>query len=285
MNWPVWIAAGVALLGIGVLAIPHRHTRSRLRRMRDGSGGADLRTAVRRFLRRAERSARAAVVLGAAAGGTLGLLLGGPVAAMILAAYAGFAARALLTRRRQESATRARGEAVDAVAALADDLRAGLAPRSALGRAWPRLVGADTPADGPADTVVPDDPVRALRGDAEPARAPVALRLATAWRLADRTGTPLAELLDRLDAELAAQERVRRRFAAQTAGTRATALLLAVLPAIGLAFGYSIGADPLRVLLHSPVGAICAAITLVLQLAGSFWVRRLAATGAVGEPA
>lgn len=285
MTWTIWAAAGLALVGIAVLALPRGRTRDRLRLMRNVSSAAGHRAAVRRVLRRMERSARSAMLLCAAAGAVLGLLLAGPVAAMILAAYAAFAARALLARRQRDAATRARAEAVDAVAALADDLRAGLAPRGALGRAWPRLVGTDVPGDAAADTVVPDDPVRALRTDAELARAPVALRLATAWRLADRTGTPLAELLDRLDAELAAQDRVRRRFAAQTAGTRATALLLAVLPAVGLAFGYAIGADPLRVLLHSPVGAVCAAVALALQLAGTVWVQRLATAGAVEEPA
>jgi len=55
----------------------------------------------------------------------------------------------------------------------------------------------------------------------------------------------------------------------------ATAALLGVLPAAGIGLGYLMGSDPLRVLLHTPVGAGCALGAVAFQLAGLAWTDRL----------
>ena len=36
------------------------------------------------------------------------------------------------------------------------------------------------------------------------------------------------------------------------------------------------GADPLRILLHTPIGAACAGVAVLLQLVGLAWTNRLA---------
>jgi tight adherence protein B len=82
--------------------------------------------------------------------------------------------------------------------------------------------------------------------------------------------------MERVEADARAGDRARASAAAQAAGARATALLLAALPAGGIALGYGIGVDPLRVLLHTPLGAGCAAGTVLLQSAGLAWAARLA---------
>ncbi|MGA8114411.1 MAG: hypothetical protein WCA46_12160, partial [Actinocatenispora sp.] len=237
-------------------------------------------TALARSLaRRAERSARATAALAAGMGAAVGLALAGPVGALVVAGYLCVAVHVVLRRRARRAAARIRATALDAVTALSDDLRAGLPPRSALGRAWPRLVdtgsGAASPPARDEPSLVLDDPVPMLRADPEPTRAPVTARLATAWQLAAETGAPLADLLGRLDTELTDRERLRRRATAQAAGASATSLLLAMLPAAGLGLGLAIGADPLHVLLHTGVGAVCAVVTLVLQCAGLVWSGRL----------
>ena len=66
--------------------------------------------------------------------------------------------------------------------------------------------------------------------------------------------------------------------AAQAAGARATAWLLAALPLGGIALGYGIGVDPLGVLLHTPIGAGCAVGATALQVTGLLWAERLSAT-------
>ena len=99
-----------------------------------------------------------------------------------------------------------------------------------------------------------------------------------AVRLADRTGAPLAELLERVEADARAFDRGMAAAAAQAAGANATALLLAALPLGGVALGYGIGVDPLAVLLHTPVGAACALVAMGLQAGGLLWAERLGAT-------
>jgi tight adherence protein B len=169
-------------------------------------------------------------------------IAGGPVAGLATAAYCGVAARILRRRRADRLASRSRERALDAMYSLAADLRAG-APASMA-----------STADGGGRLAWL---VEALR------------------RVADQTGAPLADLLERAAADARATDRIRAVAAAQAAGAQATAWLLAALPAGGIALGYTIGADPLRVLLHTPIGAGCAAGGIVLQVAGLVWADRL----------
>lgn len=105
------------------------------------------------------------------------------------------------------------------------------------------------------------------------------LRLAlAAVRLADRTGAPLAELVERIEADARSTDRGLAAAAAQAAGARATAWLLAALPLGGVGLGYGIGVDPVAVLLHTPIGGACAVAAIVLQVAGLLWTERLGGT-------
>ncbi|SCL37568.1 tight adherence protein B [Micromonospora pallida] len=191
------------------------------------------------------------VLLGAAVGATGGGLVAGPVAAVVAAAYAALGVRALLRRRATRSADRLWRHRLDQLGALAADLRAGLpAPVDRPERSAAELVGLD--------------------------RIDRLTRSAT--RLADRTGAPLAELVERIEADLRAMDRGLAAAAAQAAGAQATAWLLAGLPLGGIALGYGIGVDPLRVLLHTPIGAGCVVAATVLQVVGLLWAERLGAT-------
>lgn len=266
-------ATCAALFAAALLVLlPHRPGRGRLSAL-PHTGRATALAAARSRLTRLGRSARLAAFLGAGCGAMVGLSLAGPVAGLTAGAYCWFGVRALLRHRAGQVAARIRADALDAVTALADDLRAGLAPAGALGRAWPRLAG-DGPA-GESAEIVPDDPGPMLRRDGERARADITGRLAAAWDLARGTGAPLAELLDRLQDDLTDRERLRRKADAQTAAARMTAVLLALLPVAGIALGYGIGADPLRILWHTTIGALCTVVALALQLAGVTWTGRL----------
>ncbi|MFI7602781.1 type II secretion system F family protein [Actinoplanes sp. NPDC049681] len=195
---------------------------------------------------RVVRSPRRLVVVSGTSAVLVGAFLGGPVAALIALAYAMLGARALNRRAARRQSAEGRARDLDELSALAADLRAGL-PR---------------------------------------ATAPIGGRLgeltAAAGQLAERTGAPTADLIERIEADARAADRAAANAAAQAAGAQATAVLLAALPIGGIALGYGIGVDPLHVLLHTPAGAACAIGAVVLQVAGLLWADRLT-NGSSGE--
>ncbi|MYZ10840.1 hypothetical protein GT028_26280, partial [Streptomyces sp. SID2999] len=101
------------------------------------------------------------------------------------------------------------------------------------------------------------------------------LGLAACWRVAVDQGAGLAAGLDRLDGALRAERDQRADLRAQLSGARATALLLAVLPLFGLLLGAAMGADPLRVLLHTGAGLGCLVAGAVFEGAGVWWAARI----------
>jgi tight adherence protein B len=72
-----------------------------------------------------------------------------------------------------------------------------------------------------------------------------------------------------------AAEAQRRAIEAELAGPRASAQLLAVLPLVGVGFAAALGAHPVHVLLHTPVGVGCLLAGLLLDATGVLWTRRL----------
>ncbi|WP_250029185.1 hypothetical protein [Paractinoplanes maris] len=195
----------------------------------------------RRITAVATEAPRRAVTGGVAVISVVGLLVGGPVAAAILAAYAVLAGRALMRRSARQRAAVDRAAALDALAALAADLRAGLPPVQTRGDSGDRL-----------------------------------RRLTTSvWHLAERTGAPAADLVERIEADARATDRAGATAAAQAAGAQATAMLLAALPLAGLGLGVLMGANPFHVLLRTPLGAACGLVAVVLQAAGLLWSDRL----------
>jgi tight adherence protein B len=167
----------------------------------------------------------------------------GVAAGLAVAAYAVTTVVIARRRLRERAGAWARAAAIDAVVGLA--------------------VGPALAAAAPAMSQV--DGAR-----------PVAVRVAAAVQLAEATGAPLADVLDRLDADLRAADRVRATAMAQLAGARASSWLLTVMPLAGIGLGHAIGADPLRILLRTPLGAGCLLGAVALQLAGLAWADRLA---------
>ncbi len=107
-------------------------------------------------------------------------------------------------------------------------------------------------------------------GDAAGLRA-----LAATWAVADVSGAPMGAVLGGLAARL--RQDAAARDAAEVALTapRATARLLAGLPAAGLLLGWAVGADPVGVLTGTTAGAVSGLVGAALAVTGWVWSRRL----------
>lgn len=193
---------------------------------------------------------------------------------VLLAVAAGVAAlaagRAWSARGGRRSAARRRAAALDLVTTLAAELRGGAEPRVALaaaaGAAHPTVAAAarSPAADVPGALVAADEDVGLLSD------------LAAAWRVVELTGARLAGPAARLAVAARADESVRREVAAQLAGPRATALLLAVLPVSGVLLGTALGANPGGFLLTTPPGQLCLVVGTLLVAAGVGWTEAIA---------
>jgi tight adherence protein B len=211
------------------------------------------------------------------------LVVAGPplVVPLLLVSAAGAAlsrvqrTRALAARRRDE-----RARAVEACAALAGELRAGRSPADALEAAAQVASGAFAAALRAAAGAVRlgGDPVASLRPSEECAVPEVLRALAACWTVCAGAGGGLAAAVERLEGGLRAEQAQRRAVDAELAGPRATAGLLAVLPAGGLLLAAGLGADPVTVLLTTPVGLVCLAAGLGLDALGVWWTGRLVAS-------
>lgn len=243
-----WLAASCLLGAALVAASPSGNTRARRALLPRSCSSGPRYARLRPLYRGHNYKIARTVPLVIAGAGAVGALLAGPVAGIAAGAYGGLAVRSVLRRRSTRTATEQRARSLDTLCALAADLRAGL----------------------PAATVWPSTGLTRRGG---PDRL---TRLArAAWELAEQTGAPLADLVERIEADARAMDRAVATAAAQAAGARATAWLLAALPLGGIGLGYGIGADPLHVLLHTPLGAGCALAAIALQFAGLAWTERL----------
>ena len=100
-------------------------------------------------------------------------------------------------------------------------------------------------------------------------------RLSRAWTLAQRHGLPLADVLDAVGRDLDQRTRFARQVLARMAGPRASATVLALLPALGILLGEAMGADPLRYLTTPGPGQVVLIAGSTLLCAGVTWCGRL----------
>jgi tight adherence protein B len=191
------------------------------------------------------RTVLAAAALPAAPAG----LNGGPVAGAVAAVYTAVIVYEWRRRAIRKRAAADRAAGLDELSTLVADLRAGI----------------------PAAVLAAERP-----GSPETAGSGRLGRLTEAvWSLAERTGAPAADLLERIEADARSADRSAKTAAAQAAGAQTTALLLAALPLAGIALGHGIGADPLGVLFGTPLGALALTAAVFLQCAGLKWAQRL----------
>ena len=182
-----------------------------------------------------------------------------------------------LRRRRQEAVATA-DRVLETCELLAAEVTAGQPPGHALARAataWPVLAPA-----AEAGTLGGNLP-GTLRELADAPGASELRLVGAAWEVAHRSGSGLAEALDRVSATVRADRATRRVIESELASARATARLMAGLPVLVLLLGAGAGTSPWAFLATTPIGWVCLVGGLALGLAGLWWIERIAA-GVVG---
>ena len=267
------VALVATAAGFGAAALLLDDGRDRLRRVLSSrEGPAAPRGAVALQVARTVTTRPPLAALIAAAGG---MALAGPVAGALAAVVAALVARALAQRQTARATSAAVSSAARAVSGFAAELRAGRNPIQALGAiaatAPPGIAG---PLGAAAGAVrLGADPSTALRQHAT--EVPAMERLAACWRVSARTGAGLAEVADALAVDLHSAQRRHGEMAVEVAASRATATLLAALPAVGIALGSSLGAHPLHFLLHTAVGAGVLCVGMLFEVTGLLWTDRM----------
>jgi tight adherence protein B len=261
-----WLAVAAAIAVLG----PRHVALGRTAVLADAGRLADVRIDRRRVRREIATSRVGGVAVLVAVGATLafgGAVLAGAVAA---AAAAGW----LLVQdaaARKRRADRQRDLRIG-LRVLIGELEAGTRPPAALAAARDAapLHAAAFGAAAAASSASADAGAALL---ATPATKPIGL----AWQLGADTGMALAAVLDRVAADLQAEQDHRRTVEAVLAGPRASALMLAGLPLVGIALGAAMGARPLAVLTSSVGGQSLCLVGVLLDVAGLLWMRRLLA--------
>lgn len=239
----------------------------------------------------------------------LGLLAAWPTHSPLVAAAAAGAVVPAIRLRRKRRACQVREQRRTAVvalcAALAGELRTGATPHQSVEMAAGEFTapaagstGAGTAGAATATAGAPvldctvllaavrygGDVPEAFRVLAELPGAEGAAGIAACWQVAASSGAGLAVGLDRVAEGLRADRALRESVRAELAGPRSTAGLLALLPLFGLLLGTALGADPLRMLLHTPSGLVCLLFGAALEWGGLAWTARIA-RGAEARPA
>ncbi|MET9468524.1 hypothetical protein ABZY44_27800 [Streptomyces sp. NPDC006544] len=217
--------------------------------------------------------------------GALLALLGGSVIPLLAGAAALPLVRRWLRARERARARSARAaEVVALCGAVVGELRSGAQPGQALTAAMRRTVSGPggpgaTEAGVLAAAAFGGDVPGALRQAAREPGAEGLAAMAACWRVSVDGGAGLAAGLDRLEGALRAERDREESLRAQLAGARSTTTVLALLPVAGLSIGTGLGAEPLRVLLHTPVGWGCLLVGGLLEALGLLWCRRIVRAG------
>jgi tight adherence protein B len=100
-------------------------------------------------------------------------------------------------------------------------------------------------------------------------------RLAVCWQLAAEHGMSMSVLMRAAHRDIVDRQRFADRMHAALAGARATAMILALLPLLGVLLGQLVGADPVGFLLGGGVGGVLLVLGVTLICIGILWANRI----------
>ncbi|MCB0925302.1 MAG: type II secretion system F family protein [Mycobacterium sp.] len=211
----------------------------------------------------------------------LAVAIGPTVALAVALVLSTLAVRRRRRLRRSEGRSEARALAA-ALEILVGELRVGAHPvrgftiassEAGVGSASARAVGAALAAVA-ARARLGADVAAGLRENARRSAAPQYWsRVSVYWQLAAEQGLPMAKLMQTAHKDITDRRRFVDRVDAGLSGARATAMVLAGLPVLGVLLGQLVGARPLGFLLGDGAGVLAAGSTLLC--AGIFWSDRI----------
>jgi tight adherence protein B len=254
-------ALSLWLCAAGLLSWPSGAVRARLAVLTGNRRGRALPAAWGRIARRFGFAVAPAV---------LAFVFAGPAGALAVGMLTAACRREWRSRKAAKEKIAAAQGITEALSAMVAELRAGahpvMAAESAAVDAAPRaaetmrLIAASARLDGNLG---------------EHGEDPVLSRLGVAWSLVRKHGLPMAEVLDAVRRDAAAGVRFARQTHARMAGPRASAVVLALLPAVGIALGEAMGARPVHVLASTVPGQILLVVGSALVWAGMAWSAKL----------
>lgn len=195
----------------------------------------------------------------------------------LLLATLGVRRRLNRARRRRNAEATALQDALDV---LVGELRVGAHPVAAMTVAGHEAHGriAESLNGVAARAVLGADVPAGLRAEGRRSPSPGHWdRLAVCWHLAQTHGLAIAALMRAAQRDIAERERFRGRVEAGMAGARATAVILAGLPLLGVLLGHAIGAEPLGFLLSDGAGGWLLLVGTAFVCAGLLWSDRITA--------
>jgi tight adherence protein B len=218
------------------------------------------------------------------------LVVGAAIAAAVTALYvpattslaAALAVGTLVLRHRRHAAKRRaadEGRALQgALEVLVGELRIGAHPVRAFGIAAEEAgggVGAAFRSVAARAGLGADVPAGLRAVGARSALTHEWDRLAMFWHLAAQHGLAIATLMRAAQLDIVERQRFYSRVEAGMAGARATAVILAGLPVLGVALGELIGAAPVAFLSGGGAGGLLLVIGVALLCAGLWWADRI----------
>ena len=176
--------------------------------------------------------------------------------------------------RRRDKPDSPEQEFAHTLRTLAAELRSGSTPVDALQRAaaspvpWPRALSAARFGDS-----IEIGLLRDAQGNRRLGR--YLRQLAACWHVGTTQGAGLAVTIERLALGVKSQLELEATLNSELAAPRATGRLLSLLPLVGIAMGYMLGADPLAWFVGSIGGAVTYLLAVVLTGVGALWSRRI----------
>jgi tight adherence protein B len=258
------VTGGLVLAVLALLLWPDRRT-ARRQRIRAAVG---ISTRARRVRLAALPGPGTAMV----AAGAVAAIASTPLVAGIAALTGFLGVRSWTSRRRARRAEDRLLSVAEGLGALGAELRSGRSVDAATETAVAACRDEDCGAALARALRAPG--VEAPSGQ-EPELADALGRVSAGVLLSARTGCSLAAVTAAVEDDLRVRHRVGLELRTATAGPRASAMLLAGLPALGLAMGSGVGADPWRVLTTTGTGQVLLVVGVALELAGLSWSEHL----------